>query len=80
MFKFQSSDYSNFNFISNIEVRSDYETTLSIRHEYFCSEIRTNPIGSDRHTSTGDIHSTANGIQIMLIGQFDTANVDVQPG
>jgi hypothetical protein len=26
-------------------IRSDYETTLSIRYVYFCSEHRTNPIG-----------------------------------
>ena len=35
------------NFISNIEVRSDYETTSSIRSEinYIGSEIRMNRIG-----------------------------------
>jgi hypothetical protein len=35
------------NFISNIEVRSDYETTSSIRSEinYIGSEIRMNLIG-----------------------------------
>jgi hypothetical protein len=37
-------------FISNIEVRSDPTTSNfvnQIQNVYFCSEIRTNPIGSD---------------------------------
>jgi antirestriction protein len=42
--------------ISNIEVRSDPTTKQlyqsdPIRNVYFCSEIRTNPIGSELHIS-----------------------------
>jgi hypothetical protein len=40
-------------------IRSDYETTLSIRYEYFGSEIRTNPIGSDSIGFGSDLHTSS---------------------
>jgi hypothetical protein len=53
-------------FISNIEVRSDYETTLSTRSEMYIFVPKSEQIGfgSDLHTSTVDALSVIRGSDV----------------